>query len=81
MVKAYLKTWDFMRLVRLVLGIFIVVNGVQTGEWQVIALGALFTLMPLLNVGCCSTDSYCNNSPVVASKNNQPEDVKYEEVK
>ncbi len=44
-----------MRIIRLALGIYIITQGLQTGEWVIVSMGALFSLMPLLNIGCCGT--------------------------
>ncbi|WP_205313890.1 hypothetical protein [Pedobacter nanyangensis] len=51
--KNYLKQWNFMRLLRLALGILIVVQGVATNEWLLVGLGALFSVMSLMNLGGC----------------------------
>lgn len=53
--KNYLKGWNFMRFLRFALGIFIVIQGIQTQEWLFMAMGGIFVLMPLLNIGCCSS--------------------------
>lgn len=67
-----------MRAIRLALGIFIIVQGIQTKEWIFIALGGIFVLMPLLNIGCCSVAG-CNTS---FSKNDmEKKDISYEEVR
>ena len=42
----YLKNWNFMRLLRLALGIIIMVQGALSKEWIFVAMGALLTLMP-----------------------------------
>lgn len=54
-----LKNWDAMRLLRLALGVFIIVQGVMDKQWMFVFMGGLFTLMPIFNVGCCSAGS-CN---------------------
>ena len=59
--KNYLTTWNFMRVLRLALGIFVIAQGIQTKEWWLVAMGGLFSLMPLLNIGCCGV-SGCNTS-------------------
>ena len=76
--KEYLKTWDLMRVLRLALGIFIIVQGVQAKEWLFVALGGLFSLMPLLNIGCCGV-SGCNTP--VSKSDKKAEDITYEEIK
>lgn len=70
--------WNLSRILRLGLGIFIMVEGIQTDMWMLIALGALFSLMPLLNIGCCATGN-CN---VARPKDMSSQgEVVYEEVK
>ncbi len=73
----YLKNWNFTRAIRLALGIFIIVQGVQTSQWLFVFLGGLFSLMPLMNVGCGSTAG-CS-TPFTKTKKST-EDVTYEEV-
>ncbi|WPQ63078.1 hypothetical protein SIO70_32440 [Chitinophaga sancti] len=73
-----LRGWNFMRVLRLALGIFIIVQGFQSKEWLFMALGGLFTLMPLLNIGCCGA-SECN-TVVPGRSNNTIEDTTYKEV-
>ncbi len=76
--KNYLKNWDFMRVLRLALGIFIIVQGIQAREWLFAVLGLLFSLMPLLNIGCCGV-SGC--STPVSPSNEKTSDITYEEVR
>lgn len=59
-----------MRVLRLALGIFIIVQGVVAG--------VMFSLMPLLNIGCCGA-SVCNTP--IRKGNRNIEDVSYEEIK
>lgn len=67
-----------MRVLRLVLGIFIIVQGIMAKEWLLIGLGGLFSLMPLMNIGCCGT-SGCNTP--ISKSNKKVEDITYEEVR
>lgn len=67
-----------MRVIRLALGIIIIMHGFQTKEWLFVVLGGLFSLMPLLNVGCCGT-SGCNTP--LRKRNEKTEDITYEEIK
>lgn len=76
--KGYFKNWDFIRVLRLALGIFIISQGIVARDWTFIALGGLFSLMPLLNVGCCSA-SGCNTP--VSKSDKKVEDINYEEVR
>lgn len=74
----YLRTWTFMRVLRLAGGILIIVQAVQTKQWLFVALGALFALLPILNIGCCGIAG----CPVPLPKNNEPSEIViYEEVR
>ncbi len=74
----YLRNWNVMRILRLALGIFIVVQGIQAGEWLLVVLGGMFSLMPLLNIGCCGV-SGCS-TPIPRS-DKKITDTIYEEVR
>lgn len=77
MKNSILSDWNFMRVIRLALGVFLVVQGIITGDWTFSLLGGLFTLMPLFNIGCCGA-SGCN---VPDTKSRKPSsDITYEEV-
>jgi hypothetical protein len=69
--------WNFMRFVRLVLGIAIIVQSVLVKDWGMTVLGILFTSMPIFNIGCCA-----NSGCSVPTKYSKPktEDITYEEV-
>ncbi|MDO5636891.1 MAG: hypothetical protein Q4G18_06535 [Myroides sp.] len=76
--KNYLRNWNFMRVLRLALGIFIIVQGIQANQWMFVALGGLFSLMALLNIGCCGAAG-CNTP--VSKSNKKVEDITFEEIK
>lgn len=76
--KEYLKTWDFMRVLRLAMGIFIIVQGISAKERLFVGAGVLFSLMPILNIGCCGV-SGCNTP--VSKSDKKAEDITYEEIK
>lgn len=70
--------WNLMRAIRLGLGIFILIQSVMVKDWTLGILGIAFTLMPLLNIGCCGGGE-CRP----ASRQPQPDPstpVQYEEV-
>jgi hypothetical protein len=75
--KLNLKNWDLMRILRLALGIFIIVQGIVLNDWMNIALGSIFSAMPLFNIGCCGT-SACSTTPKKDTSNTK--DIQYEEV-
>lgn len=78
MVQNMFKNWNFVRLLRLAMGIFLVVEAVKSGMWFLVAVGAVFVAMPLLNIGCCTTGN-CY-VPTRNSKNVNDE-VESEEIK
>lgn len=66
-----------MRALRLVLGIAIIVQGIQTSAWLFVVIGVIFTLMPLLNIGC-SSSSGCHVPTSKTTKNK--EEISYDEI-
>ena len=76
--KNYFRNWNFMRVLRLALGIFIIMQGIQSKEWLFVLAGSLFSLMPILNIGCCSA-SGC--SIPVSKSNKKVKDITYDEIK
>lgn len=50
--KNYFRNWNIIRLLRLLVGIFVMIQAIISGEWIFVFLGGLFALMPLMNVGC-----------------------------
>lgn len=67
--------WNFMRIIRLAMGIFIIFQGVQSDQWMFVIMGGLFSLMPLLNIGCNST-SGCRVP--ISKTNTKKEEITYE---
>ena len=75
--KQLLSNWNFMRLMRLGLGIAITVQSALAHETTMIVIGILFTSMAVFNIGCCGVGA-CS-TPV--RKSSQPvKDTEYEEV-
>jgi len=75
--KAILQQWNFMRVIRLLLGIGILINGIVTKDVTSIILGIVFAAMPVFNIGCCGTNGCAVNiNPSVKNKTN----IDYEEV-
>ncbi|MXS70485.1 hypothetical protein GSF70_04570 [Flavobacteriaceae bacterium W22] len=72
------KNWNFVRLLRLAMGVFLVVEAVQSGMWILVAVGAVFVVMPLLNIGCCAAG---NCSVPKSNSKNSSDEVHYEEIK
>lgn len=77
MLQNILTNWNFMRFLRLGLGIAIIVQAVMAKDWTMGILGALFISMPVFNIGCCGTAGCA--TPVKKS-NETVKDITYEEV-
>lgn len=77
--KNYLRNWNLMRIIRLVLGVVVIVQGIQANEWMLVVLGGLFTLMPVFNIGCCGTAG-CSTRSYDVGKNEKSQEITFEEV-
>jgi hypothetical protein len=74
--KAILQGWNFMRVLRLCLGISLIVYGIVVKEKMAVMLGVISGSVALANIGCCST-SGCAVSSRPTNKN---QIVDYEEL-
>lgn len=77
-----LSNWNFIRIVRLGLGIVILIQAFQMHSIMFGLLGSLFTWQALFNVGCCRTGG-CgvplkNTTSVSAKKETTYEEIKKE---
>ena len=70
-----LKNWNFFRIIRLALGLYVMIQALATQTWILAAFGLWFTLMPLLNIGCGATG--CN----VPRQKAGDKEIEYEEIK
>ena len=66
--KQWLQSWTIIRLLRLGMGLAIIYQGIDLQQWLIVILGGIFSLMPLLNMGCCNT-SGCTNMRYSNPKN------------
>ena len=71
--------WDFTRWLRLVLGVFIAMQAIETKDTLSGVISAFLLFQAATNTGCCGV----NNCAVPTSKGNQSkiEEVDYEEIK
>jgi hypothetical protein len=74
--KNILQAWNFVRILRLVLGMAILVQGIATRDGVTILLGAALAGLAVMNVGCCGV----NGCAVNPTSNAKIEEVQYEEV-
>lgn len=77
MKETLLYNWNFMRVLRLLAGIAIVIQAVANKDTVFGVAGLLFTIMALFNTGCCGTGG-CYTPIKKTTKNT--EEISYEEV-
>ncbi|MBS4043045.1 MAG: hypothetical protein KGZ59_04460 [Chitinophagaceae bacterium] len=71
-----LSNWNFMRVLRLIFGIIILIQSIITKQYTFSIIGLLFSLLAVFNVSCCGTSCSTN----FKQTNNKSEDLVYEEV-
>ena len=67
--KAILSGWNIMRMIRLVLGIAILVQGIVAKDAVTLVLGLILGGMAVANVGCCGTNGCAIKSPDIKKHN------------
>ena len=68
--KKILNNWSVIRVLRLVMALFVIYQGVTSQQWLFVGLGIIFALLPLFNLGCCGTNS-CTTSLSNSQKNKE----------
>lgn len=76
--RTLLTRWNGMRIIRLVLGVIVIGQGVNNGEVLYYVLGGMLVLMALANAGCCGAGG-CAVNPRSA-KGKEEKEIVYEEV-
>ena len=77
MKEVILNNWSFMRVIRLLAGIAIIIQAIANKDAIFGVAGFLFTIMALFNTGCCGTAG-CYTHMKKTSKTT--EEISYEEV-
>ena len=77
--ETLLSNWDFMRLLRLGLGIYIAIQAVETRSLLSGVVAGFFIFQALTNTGCCGSNACA--VPPKKNKSNRTEKVDYEEIK
>lgn len=73
------QNWNFMRLLRLGLGIYIAVQAVETLSIFSGVVAVFFIFQAITNTGCCGSNGCA--VPIKKSNPDQAEEVKFEEIK
>ena len=77
MIQSIKGSWNFMRFIRLALGIAIIVQAAFAKDYTMGILGALFTAMPVFNIGCCGVGECATT---VKKQSATAKNITYEEV-
>lgn len=77
--ETFFKNWNFMRFLRLGLGIYIAVQAIVTLSLLSGAMAVFFLFQAITNTGCCGTNS-CAVTTKKSDSGNQ-EEVEFEEIK
>ncbi len=77
MKEIVLKNWNFMRALRLILGVTIIVQAVMAKDWIFGIAGVLFSAMAIFNLGCCGSGA-CYTPIKKEANTNKP--IIYEEL-
>ena len=67
--KAFLQKWNFMRIIRLIFGVAILVQGIIIKDVMTILIGVAFGIMAVINAGCCHSNFCSVNSRPETQKN------------
>ncbi len=67
--------WNFMRIIRLVLGVAVFIQGIVSKDVLTIITGFIFGGMALANVGCCGENSCAVNTSPLKNQNSQIEEL------
>lgn len=71
--------WDFMRIVRLFIGLYAAYQSVILHDTMLGFLSAFFLFQAVTNTGCCGTQACA--APPSKTNTSKTEEVEYEEIK
>lgn len=74
-----LQNWNFMRGLRLLLGVIVLIQSIVTKDILMGGMSAFLIATAVFNFGCCGSGG-CGVSPDKSKNKNTIEDVDYEEV-
>jgi len=74
--RSILQHWNLMRILRLVIGIALLVQGIVKKDAASIVLGLIVAGMALANIGCCGT----SGCAVKNTASNKTKNIHYEEL-
>lgn len=77
--ETLLTDWNFMRILRMALGIYIAVQAIETQSILSGVVALFFMFQAITNTGCCGSNGCA--VPTKKSNSDKIEDVEYEEIK
>ena len=77
--QTLLTNWNFMRFLRLGIGIYIAVQAIETQSVFSGIVAVFFIYQAVTNTGCCGTNGCA--VPIKKSNPDKTEDVDFEEIK
>jgi hypothetical protein len=83
MKQRILAGWNYIRVIYVLLGSFIIIQSVADGQWLGILFGGYFAAMGLFAFGCAAGNCFgngCNYQPETSNKPGSTE-TEFEEVK
>ena len=79
MKERILAPWDWLRIIRLVIGVSVVFQAIVMQSWLLVAAGVLLALMAILNMGCGV--SGCAPTIRASEPLEKNQEISFEEVK
>jgi hypothetical protein len=79
MKERILQQWDWLRIVRLVIGVSVIFQSVMMQSWLLVAAGVMLTSMAVLNIGCGLNG--CATMPTTKDTRTADKEVTFEEIK
>ena len=71
--------WHLMRWLRLVFGIFFIVQAIQMHDMMIGVIAGFFLVTAIANIGCCGAGRCA--APTGKGKVDSTEEISYEEIK
>lgn len=74
-----LNNWSIARMVRLAIGLWLAVLGIQSSDWAIGLFGGFFLYQALTDTGCCSSGACAPQHS--NTKAEGTETIEFEEIK
>jgi hypothetical protein len=79
MKERILAPWDWLRVIRLVIGVSVIFQAIVMQSGLLVAAGVLVALMAVLNMGCGVNG--CAPAPGPRARVQQEQEISFEEIK